>query len=363
MIQMLLVAAAFWAAQTVATRRGRRSPLWGFLAAALAYAGQIALLARWPATPGAFHWPSLWGIITLPSLLAAAVVAVVLLALPAVNRRTAEKRTWIPYRPLGWLLAAFAGVLVVVILVDLFTQPYDYLNPPTVPPAFFVQFGLLVAASGTCFHLGARAEQARRNAIEGDPRPPILLLRSFASDRVVQPRRRLFGRIPWQGLTPPSPFDGHIAPLLDDRLGPVVTLGDPEDDLPAIGARRFYPGDAAWQETVTALMDRATAVLIVEGGTEGLAWELGQVRARVPPERVLLLTLPWRFRRAEGTSWPQLAARATELGYTLPDADPGPGTVLRFDADWRAEAVASAPEPPEMVETILGALGAEQRSA
>jgi hypothetical protein len=143
----------------------------------------------------------------------------------------------------------------------------------------------------------------------------------------------------------------------------VVTLGDPEDDLPAIGARRFYPGDAAWQETVTALMDRVTAVLIVEGGTEGLAWELGQVRARVPPERVLLLTLPWRSRRAEGTSWPQLAARATELGYTLPDADPGPGTVLRFDADWRAEAVASAPEPPEMVETILGALGAEQRSA
>jgi drug/metabolite transporter (DMT)-like permease len=149
MIQMLLVAAAFWAAQTVATRRGRRSPLWGFLAAALAYAGQIALLARWPATPGAFHWPSLWGIITLPSLLAAAVVAVVLLALPAVNRRTAEKRTWIPYRPLGWLLAAFAGVLVVVILVDLFTQPYDYLNPPTVPPAFFVQFGLLVHPSGS----------------------------------------------------------------------------------------------------------------------------------------------------------------------------------------------------------------------
>lgn len=363
MVQMLLLAAAFWAVQVVATRRGRWSPLWRFLAAGLGWGGQIVLLDIWIAPSGVIHWPSVWAAVTVPPLLAGLLVAAILVALPSIDRRTAEKRTWVPYRPLGWFLAALAGLAVVAIFVDLATQARDPFDPPRLQPGPWMRFVLLLVGSQLCFHLGARAAQARRNAIEGDPRPPVLLLRSFAGDRVVQPRLRLFGRIPWRGLTPPSPFDGHIAPLLDDRLGPVVTFGDPEDDLPAIGARRLYPGDGEWREAVTALMDRAAAVLILEGDGEGLAWELGQVRARVPPDRVLLLTLPTPFRRDQGLLWWRFAARAADLGYDLPKPDPGPGAVLRLDGAWRAEAAGFGREPAEMVEHIVGALGRRASAA
>lgn len=357
MVQMLLLAAVFWAVQVVAARRGRWSPLWGFVAAGLGWAGQIVLLDRWVLASVEIHWPSLWAAVAVPPVLSTALVAAVLHAAPAIDRRTAEKRTWIPYRPLGWFLAALAALVVIGMFVDLVTQAYDPFSPPRFQPGPWMQFVLLLLASQFCFHLGARAEQARRNAIEGDPRPPVLLLRSFAGDQVVRPRLRLFGRIPWRGLTPPSPFDGHIAPLLDDRLGPVVTFGDPEDDLPAIGARRLYPGDSEWRAAVTALMDSAAAVLIVEGDGEGLAWELGQVRARVPPDRVLLLTLPPPFRRDQGLLWWRFAARAGDLGYDLPKPDPGPGAVLRLDGAWRAEVVGFAREPDEIVERVIGALG------
>ena len=106
---------------------------------------------------------------------------------------------------------------------------------------------------------------------------PVLLLRSFSDDELVDPR-------------PVDFFQRRYEETLTQALrtlGPVLCIGRPNDTLGVGGAARLYVSDERWQEAVCHLMRRAVATVIVVGRTEGLWWEITSAMAVVEHTRLL----------------------------------------------------------------------------
>jgi hypothetical protein len=141
------------------------------------------------------------------------------------------------------------------------------------------------------------------------------------------------------------------------RLGRIVTLGDPKERLPQLGASRMYapsgrPGSSGgeeWKTVVAEQIARAKLILLHVGISSGLHWEVETVIAAADPLHVLLCINPagkpkkrirnildsarrrevdatWReFREALGAFFPR------GLPETLGDC-----RFVRFDAGWTA---------------------------
>ena len=109
-------------------------------------------------------------------------------------------------------------------------------------------------------------------------------------------------------------------------------IADPQGHLPNLGAESEYAPDETWQNVVTNMLDECQAVILLEGATEGLLWELTHVRRHCKPHSVMLASLPTSFRRGKD-SWRRFSHLLTEAGFTNTD-DPGPGAVISFDPSW-----------------------------
>lgn len=122
---------------------------------------------------------------------------------------------------------------------------------------------------------------------------PVLLLRSFGDDDLLDPR-------PLDFFQPR--FEETLTRTLQ-KLGPVVCIGRPNDSLGFGGAARLYVSDEHWQEAVRHFMERAVAVVIVVGRTEGLRWEITTAMTAVDPAR-LLFFFPYASRTLRtGSRW------------------------------------------------------------
>lgn len=128
------------------------------------------------------------------------------------------------------------------------------------------------------FALDRRLAFSAREAIVNDPRSPIVLLRSFASDQI---------RIP-VGTFDKQRLEEIIAPDVD-RLGPFIAIGRPKESAPHLGAARDYIADDQWQETVEKWMHAARVVAIVASGSPGLQWELGRLYTLGLSHKVILI--------------------------------------------------------------------------
>ena len=113
-----------------------------------------------------------------------------------------------------------------------------------------------------------------------DPRRPILVLRSFRDDQVSLTR----AKIPWfMRFFDPGTVAGTLEELIVRDLaylGPVVAIGNPSDQLPALGAARKYCQGDEWHEVVQSLMDEAIMIVVGADLSEGLTWEIATIRRK-----------------------------------------------------------------------------------
>jgi hypothetical protein len=146
-----------------------------------------------------------------------------------------------------------------------------------------IPLGVLMAGLGISRGLRLRERGRRLRARDARPllqrpgEPPVLLLRSFDDEELEDPR-------------PIDVFMHRYEESLSralSQLGPVITIGRPNDSLGFGGAARLYVSDAYWQKAVHFLMTHAAAVVIVFGRTEGLWWEIGTASKVVCRERLL----------------------------------------------------------------------------
>ena len=175
-------------------------------------------------------------------------------------------------------------------------------------------------------HLAPTAEEK----LSKDGRAPVVYLRPFAEDKLADQKRetemhRDLLRGGWGSVGPSD--EEHLVAVLHP-VGPSVAIGRPGDPLPELGAARVYVSDDAWQSQVVDWIERAAAIVLVAGESEGLRWEVDQVLARVPPERVLFLL----SRTSKTANDPLLVALKEHHGASL--AKCGHPRALMFDAEW-----------------------------
>lgn len=170
--------------------------------------------------------------------------------------------------------------------------------------------------------------------------PVVLLLRSFADDEGLASIQKGSMRAgPWGAVTDTEEEQLRQAV---EPFGAMVALGRPGDRLPQVGAGRHYSSDLKWQSQVLAALDRAVLVLLVCGPGRSLRWEVEQVVARCPPERLVLIGVRdaaqyESFRSALQDLFPKGLPPTSEGDESWKNGWDGPAFVREtvwFDADW-----------------------------
>lgn len=128
--------------------------------------------------------------------------------------------------------------------------------------------------------------------MKSDDRPPILFLRDFSDDRVKLegPGKSRLRRILWWGRRYSS-LDEMLV-LETSVFGPIVAIGRPGERVRSFGICRTFAKDGAWKDEVTALAERASAIILVGGKGEGLRWELALVSSDRYRHKTLILLPP-----------------------------------------------------------------------
>ena len=183
-----------------------------------------------------------------------------------------------------------------------------------------------------------------QQALRADRRRPVLYLRSFALDDTLMRRLSLASRI--LSLAVPSlTLEERVVKILG-RLGPVIAIGRPGENLPALGAARFYVSNERWNQKVAEIVSVAQLVIWASGTTEGLRWELSHLLKMLDPGRLLLWLHPnilglngearereWRKFREQFADLlpPQFPATIGETRFIYLRADGEPVAVLPDD--------------------------------
>jgi uncharacterized membrane protein YhaH (DUF805 family) len=159
-----------------------------------------------------------------------------------------------------------------------------------------------------------RARSAEAELRRPGSRRPILYLRSFALDaQVGRPSlpERMLGTIPFRNA------EQRLTYGLGG-LGPVIAIGRPGEQLPALGAARFYVSHDRWQQKVADVVKVSQLVVWATGITEGLRWEISHLIQSLPPEKLILWAHPHLLPMNEAEREAEWARFRASLGGLFP---------------------------------------------
>lgn len=145
--------------------------------------------------------------------------------------------------------------------------------------------------------------------MQRDTRPPVLYLRSFEHDDLMEDSDSSLRR----------GADEQLLSVLN-FLGPVIAIGRPTERIPRLGAARIKMKSDDWQAQARELMERSQLLVLRSGFTEELLWEFGET-SRLSKPKPLLICAPIpqedsvtntqqqfeRFKRALAKSFPSAA--------------------------------------------------------
>jgi hypothetical protein len=168
--------------------------------------------------------------------------------------------------------------------------------------------------------------QSGADVMGKDRRAPVLYLRPFGAEVELSAEEQTLKRI------------------MDNEVGPLVAVGNPEDALPPLGAARSYEQDFAqsgrtWQLHVREMLLRSSLVFVVPGHTPGLGWEIAQCREVLHPLRLIVLV------RGTPNTYDAFRDIASQSGLLLPRIDRADFArhrdaefvgLIAFDVDWTA---------------------------
>lgn len=158
---------------------------------------------------------------------------------------------------------------------------------------------------------------------------------------------------------------------------PVLSLADP-DVAKYGGSIKFEAKDDSWQQAIELILSHTSAVIMLEGKTEGLQWEISKVKKNVTPERFFVITLPEKMRmdcwypkdgvlfipnrkkkalRAFDFIWRSFSDKLVTEKINTPQENPGNGAILFFDKDWNVSKKSYYKNGDELSNIIKSAIG------
>ena len=238
---------------------------------------------------------------------------------------------------------------------------------------------VLMPATVYCLYLARRASAADlQKVISTDARPPVLYLRAFnrEGEMFADVRMKDVWKYTRDVLNRSAvTFEQYFSPSINQRIGPFVALGSPEDYLPPEGAARAYAHDDGWMREFSNLAASARCILMEVDDSANLRWELESLRHAGLHRKLYVLTRPRELRglknvrmmlgrkfyrlraRLKGlqpVSWSAFVAAMRPLGYTFPEIDPGPGAVICIDVANNARVLTQdAKSPEEYLDPII----------
>lgn len=183
------------------------------------------------------------------------------------------------------------------------------------------------------------AATAEDELLKPNARRPILYLRSFQLDERMN--RRTFSER-FLGSYPSETAEQSLSKTLKSH-GPTIAIGRPGEQLPSLGAARFYVTDDKWQQKVADVAKEAEYVVWTTGSTEGLRWEIEHLVHSVPPEKVILWAHPHLLKLSPPYRELEWARFRTALGGAFPKPLPetlGEARFIYFSQDWEPHSVA-----------------------
>lgn len=366
---MLVFVFQFWLINKYAISRGRISPAWGFSAAiSLLVLLNLVMPILFSMNPGGFLRPGLFeedpNRIDLKKLqlysagISFVIVSILFFAVLAlkkkVNPRLMTKKTFINYKMVGWVM--LFGYIALVLGAAASGDSRSVAS--SVASGIF--FIAIVVTACFRYHRQSRSPSLI-DKLSGDSRAPVLLLRSFED---AKRRARVGGSIGkniknysflenrFYGYT----LDEMLTDRLEKEIGPVVSLGDPADYLPALGSAKLYVPDSkegdAWWDTAKELMDKAQLIIIFESSGENVQREISYIRHNIESSKIAFVTYPNIFKVDEGL-WTGFRSMCEKVGISLPAIHVGKGKILTFDGEWNASVSNDFSVDPTEVASIL----------
>lgn len=195
----------------------------------------------------------------------------------------------------------------------------------------FIGLAAISASRGPSRFFRRLAQPAVRRAIDNDPRPRVLLLRSFQDDDLEVRGRTSFDSNIAESIAPEAYilFEEILATRLWN-LGPVLAIGQPGTKLQPLGAARDYYSDDDWQDAVERVAAEAVLLAVVVGRSPGLMWEIDNLRRRHQLARTAFILPPVPVKELQV----RLRFLASALEVSIDAFDPGDyryPLVIRFD--------------------------------
>lgn len=187
---------------------------------------------------------------------------------------------------------------------------------------------------------------------------PIILLRSFKIDS----NPTISGKV----------FDEKICENLDLDKNPIVSLANPDEILPSGGSLKIQAKDSEWKEVVKEILRNCRAVILVEGLSDGLHWEISKLKDFLNPKQLFVMIpskkyreLAWCYTDEAGTGlysimrnlyrlmdilfgnrkkkkqvldfvWRDFSEKLNMYGIHIPMEYPGDNVLLSFDNNWNS---------------------------
>lgn len=188
---------------------------------------------------------------------------------------------------------------------------------------------------------------------------PILLLRSFELDKYPW----------WNNKT----FDEELCDNIDINECPIISLSDPDQILPTGGSLKIQSKDDYWKSVIEELLQSCRAIVVVEGDSEGLNWEIERIREvyKKQPEKVFFYipankyrTLAWcineqggfgitrnlaslmlkivspiKIRKQLKQVWNNFYLFISSKGFKMQSSYSGPNSLITFDSNGQSTVI------------------------
>lgn len=187
---------------------------------------------------------------------------------------------------------------------------------------------------------------------------PIVFLRSFELNR---------------STVSTYTMDEHLCKGFSTRQQPVISLADPDIAFSS-GTIKIQADDMTWKEAIVNLFKSCRAVIMFEGKSDGLNWEIENIRQYIPYDRFFVATPPedyrivawaiadgngggywntaskFRVKLAQKTDkkgiahafsfiWKKFHDKMQINGISIPANEPGSGCLISFDANWNTKEI------------------------
>lgn len=279
------------------------------------------------------------------------------------------------FQVIGWCVFSLVFNLVLLLTCWSFEDPEGIFIMCFIMILFLILYMIFAAQSLIRLDRLKYPSTRSLNALSNN-NSPIVLLRSFKIDS----NPTIKGKV----------FDETICENLDLNNNPIISLANPDEILPSGGSLKIQAKDSEWKEVVKEILKNCRAVILVEGLSDGLHWEISKLKEYLDNTQLFVLVpskvyreLAWCYNDEAGTGlysvmrnahhymakitfsgrkdrkkileqvWANFSSKLQEFGIHTPDTFPGNNCLLSFDDNWNAVKLLGTQNMSQMLNYIV----------